>query len=686
MDVVFSPKKKAGFTLKGDEDKKNLIIAVAQGSPADKKGVKPGYKIIKVGGVKVNTNTVREELKKTLKGGKKFKVRFIIPKKLKKHTELKEDKGIERQNSSRYIFSGEQKEEDTSPEDDIFKADIAKLLSVGKMKQKRLREMDLFILDCSMTLASVRSQTVANKRAIHNELKKAKIEYYIIESFTHETQIGDKFLKELNEADEDLSNAFAIVELWEKIEDWVPRQEISVGLRKCKRFGIQNVMLQLDLIYYKIHYDTFDMEEVCNYLFDKIAWIRDNLSKEAIILVNLRDFSKCMMEFPQRVASLVNFLATLPAEQRIFGISYEDMGTSSIEELSAWTKAVRNEMDRCEWQNGQLIVHVHEQWGMANAINMECLAMGATGIRAGMCGEGVALGHADSTTTLINLITLGNTQVQTHFNCKYFRKAAIEITKILTGHLPDPRQPVYGERALDMLFGGTFAALVEGQDVCDGNFDMAEFLGVKREVRITTMASGTMIALKLKEVFGTDTRFTEEVGDKMRLQIIKNAADGRKEEYNSEAGLAMLFSQSGGKLTEKMIETVNRAKDAGPYISNLIKEIKKEWDDWDGRDEHDDDHLTFDDFYIGFMAPYFGCYRCEDSQKGLKIMDFDGDGMIEWSEFEFYLLWAGRQYPDVKNSKQLIDFAFRKGLIPTMMPTTMKEKREMKENDMNILE
>jgi len=172
-------------------------------------------------------------------------------------------------------------------------------------------------------------------------------------------------------------------------------------------------------------------------------------------------------------------------------------------------------MERCAWQQGQLICHVHEHWGMANAITMECLAMGATGIRAGMCREGEGLGHADSTTTLMNLIIMGNSKVQDDFNCQYIRKAAIEVTKILTGSLPNPMQPIYGERATDMLFGGTFAALVEGQDVCVGGFDMAEFLGIEREVRITTMASGEMIRLKLSQVFGNDPQFTEKMGNEM---------------------------------------------------------------------------------------------------------------------------------------------------------------------------
>ena len=156
------------------------------------------------------------------------------------------------------------------------------------------------------------------------------------------------------------------------------------------------------------------------------------------------------------------------------------------------------------------------------------------------------------------------------------------------------------------------------------------------------------------------------MGEKMRQQILVNAAAGRKEEYNSDVGLAMLLDQAGGTTTPAMVQAIEQSREAMPHIDNLISEIKKQWDMWDGRDGEQDDQLTFDHFYIGFMAPYFGCYRCEDSQKGLNALDMDNDGMIDWFEFKFFLIWAGRQYPAVKDSQELLDVTFRKGLIPAM--------------------
>merc|ERR1712168_948015 len=87
---------------------------------------------------------------------------------------------------------------------------------------------------------------------------------------------------------------------------------------------------------------------------------------------------------------------------------------------------------------------------------------------------------------------------------------------------------------------------------------------------------------------------------------------------------------------------------------------------FDGRDGDKDGKLDFHDFYNGFMAPYFGCYRCEDSKKSLSCLDMDDDGFVDWNEFRYFLLWAGRQHPEVKNAQELLDIAFRDGLIPAM--------------------
>ena len=562
-----------------------------------------------------------------------------------------------------------------------FLSEVKSFVGENDPKLQRLRNMELFVLDNSLretTVASIRAHTVENKRAIYEEVKKAGFKYWFIECFTTETRMGDLFVQELIDKGEDISCAFAFVEAWGPIEDMVPLPDvIPIGLQKMKKFGINNAFIEFDLMYHKIDYEKFNLDELCKLLKGKIDWVRENLSPDALIFANIRDFSSCMVHHPERVWQVINFISSLPPADRIMGIAYEDMGKSTTADLAAWTKAAKREMVRCGWGDGHLIFHVHEQWGQMHATNLECLASGATGIWAGVCSEGAALGHADSCTTILNMIRLGNTAVQKQYNCTYLRDAAIKVTEIACDEPPNPRMPIYGERALDMLFGFTFSAIDEDPHICEG-FDMAEFLGVKRKIRISGLANDKMIQSKLIEIFGENPQFTLERCEAMRQKITLNAAEGRKEEYNSDVGLAMLFDLSGGHPWPSMLETIAASEGNSSHIDHLISEIKLDWDIWDGRDGKKDEQLTFDHFYMGFMGPYFGCYRCEDSRLGLKALDMDNDGLVDWFEFRFYLKWAGRQYPDVKTKEKLLDKAFRFGLIPAMMDECDNIRKEMK--------
>ena len=112
----------------------------------------------------------------------------------------------------------------------------------------------------------------------------------------------------------------------------------------------------------------------------------------------------------------------------------------------------------------------------------------------------------------MNLVRLGNKNVLQQYNCTYLRKAAQEITTITTGLDSGHRQVVYGERALDLVFGMPNFLLNKNE------FDLAEFFGEEPPLRMTTLASPQMIAEKLRRVFGEDPQFTEERGNRMKKE------------------------------------------------------------------------------------------------------------------------------------------------------------------------
>ena len=141
---------------------------------------------------------------------------------------------------------------------------------------------------------------------------------------------------------------------------------------------------------------------------------------------------------------------------------------------------------------------------------------GADGMWASTIIEGASMGAASSTITLMNLIRLGNKKVLKKYNCEYLRECAIKVTRITTGTEPHIKQPIYGERALDFVFG-----------LDPDEFDLASFFNEEPVIRITTMASSEMIRLKLVKYFKEDPQFTFDLTLKMKEKMLEDLRSGR---------------------------------------------------------------------------------------------------------------------------------------------------------------
>ena len=366
------------------------------------------------------------------------------------------------------------------------------------------------------------------------------------------TRIGDTFIRQLISQGEDMGPYYAFTELIESIVDKVPNDDLPIGLIKMKELGIHNMIMEMDLVYYGINYEKFNAKNLCDLMGKRFKWIRENLSPDSRIFINIRDFSDCMLKHPRRLFYVVNYLSSLPENERVFGIAYEEGGKNLPEQLAVWTSCVREEMDRCGWKNGHLIVHVHEQFGMCDAVQLDCLANGATGIWAGLCEEGAMMGHASSCLTIMNLIRLGNKKVLKKFNCSHLRTASRKVTEVATGNLPHSKQPVCGSRALDVVFG------LEPLTSNKKEFNLSEFFGEEEQMRMTTLATPPMIVIKLEKSFGKDPSFNEEIAQAMKEVMLDDLRTNRKEEYNSLVGLAVLYDRSGGKLTEAMSDAIEK--------------------------------------------------------------------------------------------------------------------------------
>ena len=541
----------------------------------------------------------------------------------------------------------------------------ADIEAVRMRKRERLRDLDFFILDNSIresTVGQLRSHTIENKKQIYQEVKKCGIRNLVVASFAHMTRVDDDFCQWLKDEGEDFSKLFSFSEVTEGLRNGVyDTEKVPISLIKNKKYGLYNVVFEVDLANSDCAWDTkFTVDDMCQLILKWMRWVYDNINEKARLMLNFRDFPIAMAQTPERLLKIVNFLAKLPPDTRMFGLAFEDpMGEFLPEELESWTASVRSVMDANGWSSGKLLVHIHQKWDLQTASQLDCLSAGADGVWASLCEEGAAMGHACSSVTLMNLIRLGNRKVLETYNCSQVRKAAIRVTELTTGRPPHPKQVIYGSRALDLVLGSLGV----------GVFNLAEFFGEKTVNRITTLATPEMIRDHLIDIFGENEQFTLKIAQNMKEKMLEDlrSVPPRKEEYMSPVGIAILFDQAGGKLNEEMSEKIAEFKLHEPHHKAIVKEIRCEWDKWDLQEEEsNDERLQFDSFYHGFMAPYFGCYRCIDTKYALKALDMDADGYVDWNEFMVYIKWALHQYPDVESADEVLTIAFEKGLIPAM--------------------
>ena len=320
----------------------------------------------------------------------------------------------------------------------MFSEEISRIdAALAEQNEKRhaLRDLDFFMLDNSIresTVGQLRGHTVENKMKIYEEVKKCGFKHIVVAAFSHMTRVDDIFVKQLMDQGEDPDTMYSFSEVTESIKDGVLDIEtIPVALSKMKSLNLRNPIFEIDLVDKNVDWNKFTTDKLCQLLLRRINWTYENLSRDARIFVNFRDFPFAMKFAPDRVLTVVHFLANLPAETRPFGLIHEEpSGNFLPEEIGIWTSSVRRVMNSNSWQSGKLLVHVHKKWGLAETVQLECLYNGADGVWASLCEEGAAMGHACSTVTIMNLVRMGNKHVVENYNCAYLRSEQLPPTSL----------------------------------------------------------------------------------------------------------------------------------------------------------------------------------------------------------------------------------------------------------------
>lgn len=561
--------------------------------------------------------------------------------------------------------------------------------------------MKVFVLDNSLresTVGQVVGHSSADKIEILKATKECGFRHQIVGAFSAGRRVDDAFASALRERTKETSSYnhsfYAFSDICDTIENnrmLIGEDHIPIGLAKMKQYGIPNAIIEIDLANKDIDWGgSFPVSKALEHLTFLLQWSNENLPppscEKRMNFVNLRDFPVAMLECPERVVEFVRGIATMPSSYRPVGITQEEpMGEFFPEEVAAWNQEIRDTMDNNGWPSlfqkdgttldGLLLSHVHKQWGLGDAVVLDVLAAGADGIWCSICEEGASMGHASSCVTLANLARLGNKDVVSRYQTRNLAQAARSVTKITTNKDVSPRQIVYGPRAIETVFGFSGIAGGATDESFDKNddgvidevdhFSLAKFLGVDDPpIRINTLSSPALVVSRLKQCFGDDPAFTEEIAEKMLAAMKLELIDDYESEHTSPMGISLLWRNATGSFHPKMVEYENDLEMEKLQVrtEHFLQEAK---DCYFNNMEEGRDHMDYNHFYHAYLQQYFGCFACPTTRFVLDAIDLNEDGELPWTEWRFWCLWALRQYPnEIANLDDLHSVVLRNAILP----------------------
>jgi len=611
------------------------------------------------------------------------------------------------------------------------------LRKVDLTRRHRLRDMRCFVLDNSLrepTVAASMGHNLSDKKKIFDCVCDLGFDHVVVGALNHSSQVDDIFCESVGAGAQSTAeaagkkkpNTWSFSELVENAHNHtggVPDWDVPVGLVKTKKYGIKNVVFEGDLSDKTLDWDgKFSVEQWVRGVEARCQWVHDNLGPESLTFMNIRDFPKAMIPHPDRVLAAVAGLAKLRRDIRPMGLLFEEpFGEYLPSEVGGWSALLRSTMDDNGWPStfqtspdervdGVLVVHVHRQWGLADAVILDAFAGGCDGIMAAVCEEGAMLGHASTAVALTNLARLGNTHVTQTYSLSKLGAAARFVTQRTTGNPVAVRQPVYGPRAIEAVFG--FANV--GGGILDPEFSrgggtgaprvtLARLLGLEdAPIRLHSLATPAQFKKRLEQCFGEHENYPDRVGEMLKEEAEQQITSARssstcqveggviyaKREYTSKVGLAMLYKEATGEMTQHMKEVVAQdlSDQASGVYAGLLMEADQVFRRWCGTDKsmiQDDDEasnvkISIQSFVANYVMPFFdGGHNHFDMSSGVdelvkttvrKVFDLNNDGVIDLEEWKTFLVWALRSTDEEIHSINTLHSAvMRQAVLPHLL-------------------
>lgn len=555
----------------------------------------------------------------------------------------------------------------------------------SKEKIDRLKNLRPFVLDNSIresTVAQVRGHIKSDKYAIFNAVKATGIKSCIVATFGGLPSVEDQWLEEMRDdgvMDSNKYDLYAFSEIYDSSVitfkgDLNELRKVPIGLRKSKIYKVKNIIIEINIMceLFNIPDSPLTIEFIADLMKLRIEQIHE-FSPNAKIFFNYRDALSAFDNVlgAQRMIYYTKNLANLIKSLRPFGIIFEEpTGEKFPWDYTNFCKVLRRTMDDNHWSQCNFLVHVHKNYGFAEACIQESLASGCNGIWCGISEEGAATGSGCSLMTLTNLARMGNKHVIEMFDFVALNKAAREITFISTKKIPHDKQELYGSRALDVLWSNGMGK---------SSFDELKFFKGKSIIRVSTFTTPEMFTIHLSDVFGhSPSDWSIDITTKMQLTIREDLLAGYSYDYQFSPGLFDLYQRSGGiEFLDEMINKVNN--DNRREISDnhaLITELHEYFHSFNKSNEGiNDETLSYDIFYHAFLAKYISSTKSSLFNNIILFLDINKNGSINWNEILINAKWALFEYPEESQSwdiVKLIEVVFEERILPYVIQEASK--------------
>lgn len=140
------------------------------------------------------------------------------------------------------------------------------LSGINQSKRDYLRDMNVFVLDNSLresTVAQPLGHTLKDKYKILKQIKACNFQDVIVAAFGSGRRVDDAFCEDLDKAFDGKDapqHTYAFSEVTDSItkdgEMVFGHEHIPTGLKKMKKYGISNAIIEID-----VAYDGYDWED-----------------------------------------------------------------------------------------------------------------------------------------------------------------------------------------------------------------------------------------------------------------------------------------------------------------------------------------------------------------------------------------------------------------------------------------